>query len=357
MVPLPCVFALFLLVPVAEVVLFIVVGSRIGVPLTAALVVLTALIGAGLVTRQGRATLEEARNELAAGTVPARQLAHGVMILIAGALLLTPGFLTDAVGFGLLIPAVRGSIAPFRFAAISAGRHDHPVIAKARPAATVCLVRDAVGGIEVLMVQRGPGARVMADAWVFPGGIVDEIDGAPLAREAVAGEFDDGELPWVAAAMRETVEEVDIWLTSPPVLSPDGSRRRGVAVFRSALDLGTRFDGGRLAYFANWVTPTMIPLRFDTRFYAAEAGAPGVPAPDPSELAAAEWIAPRLALAQSEATERLVPFPTRKILALIGGFSQVAAFMKHIEEMGEVMPVRARGPRPRGWHDRNGSSR
>ena len=107
MVPLPGVFALFLLVPVAEVVLFIVVGSRIGVPLTAALVVLTALIGAGLVTRQGRATLEEARNELAAGTVPARQLAHGVMILIAGALLLTPGFLTDAVGFGLLIPAVR----------------------------------------------------------------------------------------------------------------------------------------------------------------------------------------------------------------------------------------------------------
>lgn len=98
---------MFLLVPVAEVVLFIVVGSRIGVPLTAALVVLTALIGAGLVTRQGRTTLEEARNELAAGTVPARQLAHGVMILIAGALLLTPGFLTDAVGFGLLIPAVR----------------------------------------------------------------------------------------------------------------------------------------------------------------------------------------------------------------------------------------------------------
>jgi 8-oxo-dGTP pyrophosphatase MutT (NUDIX family) len=193
------------------------------------------------------------------------------------------------------------------------------------------------------MVQRGPGARVMADAWVFPGGIVDEIDGAALAREAVAGEFDDGDLPWVAAAMRETVEEVDIWLTSPPVLSPDGSRRRGEAVFRSALDLGTRFDGGLLAYFANWVTPTMIPLRFDTRFYAAEAGAHGVPAPDPSELAAAEWIAPRMALAEAEATERLVPFPTRKILALIGRFSQVMGFMEHLEQMGEVVPVRARG--------------
>ena len=105
--PITLVFALFLFVPVAEVILFIVVGSRIGVSLTVGLVILTALVGAGLVTRQGRVTVKEARNELAAGSVPARQLAHGVMILVAGALLLTPGFLTDVGGFALLIPAVR----------------------------------------------------------------------------------------------------------------------------------------------------------------------------------------------------------------------------------------------------------
>jgi UPF0716 protein FxsA len=101
------IFAVFLLVPVVEVILFIVVGSRIGVALTVGLVVLTALVGAGLVTRQGRSVLSEAQTELAVGTVPARQLAHGVMILIAGALLVTPGFLTDTIGFALLIPAVR----------------------------------------------------------------------------------------------------------------------------------------------------------------------------------------------------------------------------------------------------------
>ena len=108
--PLPAVFGFFFLVPVAEVALFIVVGSRIGVPATIGLVVLTALIGAALVTRQGRATLGRARREIEAGSLPARQLGHGVMILIAAALLLTPGFLTDAIGFALLVPPVREAL-------------------------------------------------------------------------------------------------------------------------------------------------------------------------------------------------------------------------------------------------------
>ena len=71
---------------------------------------LTAFIGAALVTRQGRATLHKAREDLAAGVAPARHLADGVMILVAGALLLTPGFLTDAIGFLLLVPAIRGVV-------------------------------------------------------------------------------------------------------------------------------------------------------------------------------------------------------------------------------------------------------
>jgi UPF0716 protein FxsA len=108
--PLPSLFSFFLIVPVLEVVLFIVVGSRIGVPMTIGLVVLTALLGAALVARQGRATLTDARRDLYEGRVPTRPLAHGVMILIAGALLLTPGFLTDAFGFSLLVPGVREAL-------------------------------------------------------------------------------------------------------------------------------------------------------------------------------------------------------------------------------------------------------
>ncbi len=108
--PARSILLLFLLVPILEVLLFIVVGSRIGIGWTIGLVVLTAVLGAMLVTRQGRATLEKARQDVAAGVVPARPLVHGVMILIAGALLLTPGFLTDAVGFALLIPGVREAV-------------------------------------------------------------------------------------------------------------------------------------------------------------------------------------------------------------------------------------------------------
>lgn len=105
--PARALFAVFTVIPLVEVVLFIVVGSRIGVAWTVVLVLSTAVVGAALVARQGRATLLRARADLIEGRFPAGALAHGVMILIAGALLLTPGFLTDAVGFALLVPGVR----------------------------------------------------------------------------------------------------------------------------------------------------------------------------------------------------------------------------------------------------------
>lgn len=108
--PLPTLFSLFLLIPVVEVVLFIVVGSRIGLVATIGLVILTALIGAALVARQGRALVGQARGELLEGRFPVGSLAHGVMILIAGALLLTPGFLTDGIGFAFLVPGVRTAV-------------------------------------------------------------------------------------------------------------------------------------------------------------------------------------------------------------------------------------------------------
>jgi UPF0716 protein FxsA len=108
--PVPTLFFLFLLTPIIEVVLFILVGSRIGLVATIGLVLLTAAIGATLVARQGRAVFHQARSELYDGRFPAGPLAHGVTILVAGALLLTPGFLTDGIGFALLIPGVRTAV-------------------------------------------------------------------------------------------------------------------------------------------------------------------------------------------------------------------------------------------------------
>ena len=100
----------FIIVPVIEIVLFYYVGSAIGIWPTVALVVLSAFIGSMLVTRQGRVTWVRFRTEIDRGEVPTVPIVHGAMILVAGALLLTPGFLTDAVGIALLIPAVREAI-------------------------------------------------------------------------------------------------------------------------------------------------------------------------------------------------------------------------------------------------------
>ena len=100
-------FLLFLVIPVVEVILFVTVGDAIGILSTAAMVVGTALLGAALVKRQGIATWARARRRLESGQLPGDELAHGAMILVSGALLLTPGFLTDAIGFALLVPAVR----------------------------------------------------------------------------------------------------------------------------------------------------------------------------------------------------------------------------------------------------------
>ena len=103
-------FPAFVVTPIIEITLFVVVGNRIGVWPTILIVIVTALVGASLVSRQGRGTIAAARLELSGGTFPATQLAHGAMILVAGALLLTPGFLTDLIGFALLVPGIRESL-------------------------------------------------------------------------------------------------------------------------------------------------------------------------------------------------------------------------------------------------------
>jgi UPF0716 protein FxsA len=101
------VLALLIGVPLIEIALFIEVGGRIGLWPTIATVILTALIGTALLRRQGMATLQRAQAEMAAQRMPVRELFDGACLLVAGVLLLTPGFLTDAIGFALLIPPLR----------------------------------------------------------------------------------------------------------------------------------------------------------------------------------------------------------------------------------------------------------
>lgn len=97
----------FIVVPIAEIALLIHVGGLIGTWETIALVVLTAVIGTALFRAQGTRVLLRAQDVMAQGGFPAKELFDGVCILVAGVLLLTPGFITDGLGLALLVPVLR----------------------------------------------------------------------------------------------------------------------------------------------------------------------------------------------------------------------------------------------------------
>jgi 8-oxo-dGTP pyrophosphatase MutT (NUDIX family) len=147
-----------------------------------------------------------------------------------------------------------------------------------RPAASLILLRrggkHSERGVEVLLVRRSEEARFMPGVWVFPGGAVDSTD---------AG---DDEAAHRACAVRELSEEAGIELA----------------------------DGAQLSPWSRWITPEMVPVRFDTRFYVTLAPPHSPPRPDGAEVTEATWIAPREALERHRARELSLVFPTIKHL-------------------------------------------
>ena len=100
-------FLLFILIPLLEIWLFIILGGFIGVYPTLFVILLTAILGTFLVKTQGINVLKEIQSKFNGLENPTEPIVHGAMILFAGALLLTPGFFTDTIGFLLLLPKVR----------------------------------------------------------------------------------------------------------------------------------------------------------------------------------------------------------------------------------------------------------
>lgn len=98
---------LFIVMPILEMWVLIRVGQEIGALPTIALVLLTAMVGLALLRHQGVSTIMRAQQKMQAGEMPAREMAEGIFLAVGGALLLTPGFITDAIGFACLIPGLR----------------------------------------------------------------------------------------------------------------------------------------------------------------------------------------------------------------------------------------------------------
>ncbi len=205
-----------------------------------------------------------------------------------------------------------------------------------RPSSTVCVLHQRGGDFEVLMVRRSATARFMAGAWVFPGGVVDPEDHEAAAT--ISGLEPGAEIgPWLAAAFREVVEETGIWLTDSPVVEALGDRD----VFAVAAETGRTFSASRAAYFANWITPTMVPVRFDARFFIVGVDGPITPVPDEREIDAAEFVSPEEALRRAEKGEWLVPFPTQRTLHQLTGFPSVAEAVA-IWQARKVEPIQPR---------------
>ena len=108
---LPILFLLFALIPIAEIALLIHVGGIIGSWNTVALVLITAALGAFFVKREGLATLQSAQAKMQQNQLPGKELMAGACLLVAGVLLITPGFMTDIFGFLLVFPPTRNRLA------------------------------------------------------------------------------------------------------------------------------------------------------------------------------------------------------------------------------------------------------
>lgn len=235
---------------------------------------------------------------------------------------------------------------------------DAPIPAATRPAATILLLRDAPT-FEVLMVKRHHQIDFASGALVFPGGKTHAGDDDPAWAGHVAGwsQFDAVQRGLRIAAIREVFEEAGVLLAH----RTDGSTMGGEACpmdVRAAVDRGEthfldvirdldcRLDLDALTVFARWITPTMMPKRFDTWFYAVNAPADQVAACDGHETVDAEWIAPSEVLRLEKAGERKVIFPTRMNVQLLAEASSAgdAVARAQARTLVTVLPEMASRP-------------
>jgi 8-oxo-dGTP pyrophosphatase MutT (NUDIX family) len=216
-----------------------------------------------------------------------------------------------------------------------------PAPAPALPSATILLVRDAPEGLEVFMVVRHHEIDTASGASVFPGGKLANGDGDPLLRDHCDGAdgLDDTELALAVAAIRESFEECGVLL----------ARREGetglldAASVEALQDYRAPFETGALAMadfvrahnlrlacdalvpFARWITPVIVPKRFDTHFYLTVAPADQAALHDGGETVDSIWIRPEAALVEANAGTRPIVFPTRLNLMLLAQTASVEA--------------------------------
>jgi 8-oxo-dGTP pyrophosphatase MutT (NUDIX family) len=223
-----------------------------------------------------------------------------------------------------------------------------PIVANARPAATVVVLRDGPAGPEVFMVRRHQGTAFMGGAHVFPGGRVDAADADAGASwcdgiDHAIGQLDSlppaEALAYHVAAARELFEEAGVLLARHPGgdfvsladaadhdrLKLDRTRvHDGQTTLRAVAEReGLRLALDALVVFAHWVTPPIDSRQFDTRFFMTRVPPHQAPAHDDTETTHSLWVRPVDAIAQAGRDEIVLPPPTWITLREIEPFESV----------------------------------
>lgn len=245
--------------------------------------------------------------------------------------------------------------------------------APARPSSTVVLVRQVASADawETYLVRRSAQSPVLADLWVFPGGTLRPDDRSPeVARLCVGFSPDrahaalsrppaspastpEESLAYFVAAARELFEEAGVLLArlaisnaatrapSTTLTELRGEVERG-RPFAEALDeVGLELELERLIYYAHWITPEPIPVRFDTRFFLAELPEGQEAAPGPVELAEGVWITASEVLERNQSGTLALHFATLNHIRRLAPFGRLPELLEftRTKQVHTVMPV------------------
>ncbi|MET0335185.1 MAG: MBL fold metallo-hydrolase [Rhizobacter sp.] len=228
-----------------------------------------------------------------------------------------------------------------------------------RPAATLVVVRDSPGGLQVLLLCRAERGDHNSGAWVFPGGTVDKADrdwhgccggSDDVATSQLLG-VPEGGLDYAITAIRECFEECGLLFARRggalvgddaerlgPWRAPMNNGERSLGEFCAAEGLKLAVD--ELAYFSHWLTPLGRAKRFDTRFFVATAPAGQTALHDGTEMVGMHWLRPSEALARSDTLKLMGP--TRATLNAIAAFDTAEALMAHARSPRTVSVINPR---------------
>jgi 8-oxo-dGTP pyrophosphatase MutT (NUDIX family) len=205
-----------------------------------------------------------------------------------------------------------------------------------RAAATVMLLRDAPGGLEVFLTRRSARSAFVPDTFVFPGGAVEPNDAAPGMLARLHGADARVTAETSVAALRELFEEAGVLLACDETGDALALDARHLVELRAEMTAGTPLeallarnrwllDARDLAYYSNWITPRGETRRFDAHFFIAALPPGQQAAADAVEVHDGIWLAPREALERADDGRLPIIFPTRKHLERLRAHATLAA--------------------------------